>query len=129
MILAIVFEDTNFTLIDSTSKKIEFLKRFIEEYKIKNVKLLDSRVEEVENLGADLVISRGVAKVPKLLELTYHLLEKDGEIILYKGRNVEDELCEKIRGDIPSLGLQYKGTINYDLDSETKRALVIYKKK
>ena len=128
VVLAIVNEDTKFTLIDSTQKKIDFINEFVKSNGIKNVKAINKRAEEETEQTFDLVTSRAVAPLPKMLEIASHYIKINGELILYKGRNIEDEICNKIKGKIVELGLMYEGIIKYNLDDENERSLIKYKK-
>jgi 16S rRNA (guanine527-N7)-methyltransferase len=127
VILGIALPKTKFTLVDSTEKKINFINEFVKNNGIDNVTAVASRAEELE-LKADLVTSRAVAALPKLLELASHLVNINGEVIFYKGRNLEEEKCPKLLGTIEELGLEYIETKDYDLNPETKRSFIKYKK-
>ena len=128
LILAMALPDVHFTLLDSNKKKIHFIKLFCEKYKIKNISLVNERAELYNEERYDLVIARAVTSVPKLIEIMSHLVKVNGEIILYKGRHVEEEMCERISKKIDELGLVFKTIVKYNLNSENKRSLVIYKK-
>lgn len=125
IILAIVRPETNFTLIDSNNKKIIFINEFATENKLGNVKGIKARSEELE-LKADLVISRAVAPMPMMLEIASHLAKINGKIIFFKGKNLKEELCEKIEGEVPELGVRLKKIIEYELNNEGKRHFIEY---
>jgi len=127
VILAIVKPETEFTLIDSTAKKIDFINNFCEANGIKNVKAIVGRSEELE-MKFDMVTSRAVASLPILLEITSHLVNIGGKLIFYKGRNLQDEMCHRISGEIRQLGLTFESMKEYELDSENMRSIVAYDK-
>lgn len=127
VILAIIKPSTHFTLIDSNSKKVTFINDFIKENKLENIIAIKARAEELE-LEFDLVTSRAVSLTPMMLEISSHLVKVGGKIILYKGRNLKKELCEKIEGVIPELGLQLEGIKEYKLEDEGLRNFIEYKK-
>jgi 16S rRNA (guanine527-N7)-methyltransferase len=128
VILAIAKPETEFVLIDSTQKKINFINEFANENNLENLKAIAGRAEELEKIKTDLVTSRAVAALPKMLELASNFAKVNGEVILYKGRNIKDEFCPKLKKEIKELGLTYKEIINYKLDDESERSLVIYNK-
>ena len=127
VILAIAKPETQFTLIDSTAKKIDFINNFCEANGITNVKAIVGRSEELE-MKFDMVTSRAVATLPILLEITSHLINIGGKAIFYKGRNLQDEMCHRISGEIRVLGLEFESMKEYELDSENMRSIVTYNK-
>jgi 16S rRNA (guanine527-N7)-methyltransferase len=91
--LKIAQPETEIILLDSNNKKIEFLQKLIEKLDLKNISTVHSRVEEyLDSNLFDVVISRAVAKLSTLFELSYPWAKKDGLIIAYKGKNFEQEL-------------------------------------
>lgn len=127
VILSIVKPKTKFTLLDSNSKKVEFISRFSIVNGINNITVVKARAEEFKG-KFDLVISRAVATMPMMLEIIAHLSKKNGKIILYKGRNLKKELCERIAGNIPELGLVLKNIKKYELENEGIRHFIEYEK-
>ena len=113
LIIKFLCPETHVTLLDSSSKKISFLREVIEVLAIKNVDLLHGRAEHFahENIHReeyDLVVSRGVAKLPELAELTLPFASVGGTVISVKGSNVsteieQSELAAAILGSAPAL--------------------------
>jgi len=95
--LAIFFPDSDFTLLDSTGKKIKVAGIISEELKLANVNLVNKRVEEEEN-QYDFIVSRAVTEFNRFVELTSKNLNKTGKndpgnaIIYLKGGDFEKEL-------------------------------------
>ncbi|MBF2058092.1 MAG: 16S rRNA (guanine(527)-N(7))-methyltransferase RsmG [Cyanobacterium sp. T60_A2020_053] len=94
---AIIFNDAEFCLIDSTTKKINFINELAIQLNLKNIITL---VERAENIGQnkqyrnnfDYALIRAVAETSVCLEYTLPLLKKDGIAVLYRGNwNVEEE--------------------------------------
>ncbi len=88
-----------FYLVDSVRKKVDFLKMLAAKIDIKGVEAFHARAENLahqENwrAGFDLVVSRAVAPLNVLLEYTVPFVELDGQVILYKGPEYENELEE-----------------------------------
>lgn len=96
--LAIMLPNTEFTLLDSLNKRIEFLKEVVDNLKIENVTLIHGRAE---NLGRDLehrekydmCVSRAVAALPLLLEYCSPFVKKGGVLYMYKSMKVMEEMC------------------------------------
>jgi 16S rRNA (guanine527-N7)-methyltransferase len=99
MVLSIFLRDRLFYLIDKKEKKIEFLNMTANRLKIKNVKILRGRAEELAREGSyrekfDMVLGRAVAKFNILCELLIPFCRINGKIIFYKSLKVFDELKE-----------------------------------
>lgn len=97
--LAICFPAVRFTLIDSLNKRLKFLAAVCAALGLKNVELVHGRAEDI---GKDnryrnrfnVVVSRAVARLNVLFELTSPLAKPGGYVLAYKGPNVTDELPE-----------------------------------
>ena len=92
IVIAICYPEMKVTLIESTRKKCDFLKEAIAELDLKNVTVINDRVENLEGFKFSYITARGVAKVDKLLKHTENVLAKKFKIILYKGEMLEEEL-------------------------------------
>ena len=66
--LAIIFPNTHFILIDSISKKTNMIKKFKAELSLKNIKVINDRIENL-NLSCDCMVSRAVTNMNKFLSL------------------------------------------------------------
>lgn len=94
LVLKIVFPNITIDLLDSTSKKCNFLKQVIKELDLKKINVINARAEEYakENREKyDIVTSRAVAPLKHLLEYSIPLLKVDGLFISLKG-NIENEI-------------------------------------
>ncbi len=98
--LAICMPQANFTLIETTGKKANFLREVIEQLKITNARVVQERAE---TLGQDhhefremfdAVIARAVGPMRVLLELTVPLARIGGVVLAVKGERAEAELAE-----------------------------------
>ncbi len=89
--LAILLDRNQFILIDSIKKKIDSLHLIINDLKLKNVKLLNQRAENIIESG-DVVLSRAVSSTNNILKWSKNLIKENGKIYLYKGGDVEKEL-------------------------------------
>jgi len=85
--LAIYFPEIAFTLLDSNAKKTRFVQQAILELKLKNVSVCHNRVEQYHpEKSFDMVITRAFAGLSDIVELTAHLLSKDGVLLAMKGQ-------------------------------------------
>ncbi|HEX7603249.1 MAG TPA: 16S rRNA (guanine(527)-N(7))-methyltransferase RsmG [Polyangiaceae bacterium] len=93
--LAIARPDLHVTLLDATEKKVAFLRAVVAELGLANVDTVCGRAEDVD-LGAtfDVVVARGVAKLPALLGWTAPFAKRGGRLLLIKGERAEIELKE-----------------------------------
>jgi 16S rRNA (guanine527-N7)-methyltransferase len=95
--LAILFPDSEFTLLDSIEKKIKVVKAVSDELGLKNVIAERKRAEE-EKGKFQFVISRAVAELPKFVNLTRKNISRDGNnslkngILYLKGGDLTAEL-------------------------------------
>ena len=95
--LAIFYPEASFTLVDSIGKKVALVGEIARQLEIKNVRLKQSRMEELE-IKSDFVVSRAVSAFPKLYKWTRGLIEPGHEhsmpngLISLKGGDLEDEL-------------------------------------
>jgi len=92
--LAIFLPEIQFTLIDSNSKKTRFVQQALLELKLKNVKVLHSRVENLAVEAAfSTVIMRAFAKLKDIISLTAHLIDNKGILLAMKGQKPDEELA------------------------------------
>jgi len=91
--LAIARPDVEFILIEPMERRVEWLSSVVQDLELDNVQLIRARAEEVtDEVMADVVTSRAVSALKKLLPLTAPLLDDDGELMLIKGRSVQTEI-------------------------------------
>jgi len=93
IVLALLYPNSRFILIEPKRKYFYFIKKVIDKLKIKNIKLINKKVEYVTNLGEyDIILSRAVGSI----EFFYQLknIKKRNLIILYKGEKIFKELSE-----------------------------------
>ncbi len=92
MILAMERPNISFTLVEPLMKRAAFLHLIKSEYDLKNVEIVQDRIENIEPFGIDLITSRAVTNSQLLLDLSKGFISKGTKIVLYKGSSVEDEL-------------------------------------
>lgn len=95
--LKIVFPEMKLTIVDSLSKRMDFLKIVIDKLELKYVTIIPKRVEEVATTlkeQFDIVTARAVARVNILIELCCQLIKINGQMIAMKGEKALEELSE-----------------------------------
>lgn len=97
--LALALLDYNFVLLDSTRKKTTFLNYAILSLGIKNIDIVNKRIEAFNyEIGFDTIITRATATLSSVVSNTKRLCAKSGQILVMKGKypTVElEELMEK----------------------------------
>jgi 16S rRNA (guanine527-N7)-methyltransferase len=95
LVLAVALPEAQVDLIESVSRKCDFMRRAIEAASIPNATVLNLRSEEWaggEGREAyDLVTARAVARLSTLAELASPLLKPNGHLVAWKGKRDEDE--------------------------------------
>ena len=84
---------SNVTLVDSNRKKINFLKIVKKEMNLK-VNLILDRLENINNSKFDIITSRALANLEKLLSYSQKFVKKNTVLIFLKGKTVNEELKE-----------------------------------
>lgn len=91
--LAVALPASEIRLMESQSKKCQFLRRVIAAAGVDNVRVVARRAEEwPEGLGLhDAVIARALAPPPVVLEYAAPLLEHGGVLVDWRGRRDSDQ--------------------------------------
>lgn len=95
--LAILFPETQFTLVDSIGKKIKVVEEVVEALELQNVTAVNDRVENISG-EFDFIVSRAVAVMPsfvhwvkgKIAKVSKH--DKRNGILYLKGGDLSEEL-------------------------------------
>ena len=87
------------TLVESTGKKVRFLRHAIERLALDTVEVVDGRVEDVAHESGyrgtyDVVTARAVARLSVVAEYCVPLLKAGGHVISMKAKLETDELAE-----------------------------------
>ncbi len=94
IVLAIYYPDISITLIESIGKKCKFLEQAANELELKNVEVLNTRVENIKDRKYDIITARGVSTVKELLKNTRNISHNNTKWIMYKGEKLQQELIE-----------------------------------
>lgn len=82
---AVCRPDLQITLLDANTKKTSFLQQAAIELELKNVRVVNGRVEAVQGLRADVITSRAFAELADFVNWTAHLLQDGGCWAAMKG--------------------------------------------
>jgi 16S rRNA (guanine527-N7)-methyltransferase len=111
--LAILFPETQFTLVDAIGKKIKVVQEVVDGLGIENVRAIHQRVEE-DNNEYDFVVSRAVAAMPTFMRWIKGRIKKVSEhpikngVLYLKGGDLGEELQDYRTVQIYSLMDYYK---------------------
>jgi 16S rRNA (guanine527-N7)-methyltransferase len=111
--LKIAFPDIRLTLLEATAKKANFLSHIIQKLGLADVEIVVGRAEEVAHQNQyrekfDIVLSRAVAALPTLVELTLPFCTVGGSFIAQKKGTIDDEIDRAGRA-ISFLGGRLRG--------------------
>lgn len=130
MVIKILSPNCDMTLLDSTNKKIEYLRNLSNEYKLNNECVCD-RAESFarNNIEVyDYAFARAVSALNILIELIAPLLKVGGYFIALKGPNVEEEIKQSSNG-LKTLGLEIEKILKYNLPISKEERNIIWIKK
>ena len=103
MIMAIVYPEKQFTLLDSNGKKTRFMTQAKMELGLNNVRVENTRCESFQaEQPFDVIMSRAFSSLLDMVEGTHHLLSPEGTFLAMKGLYPEEELQDlyAVRPDI-----------------------------
>lgn len=80
-----------FTLVEPTKKRVAFLNYVVIKLGLKNVTIHDKRIEEMPEHIYSLITSKAVMSADRLFSLTKEMMDDNSRMLLYKGRNTEEE--------------------------------------
>jgi 16S rRNA (guanine527-N7)-methyltransferase len=100
--LAIMEPEWRLSLIEAVRKKTAFLQYVRGKLKLKNIEILNERVEYVavhQKAQFDAVISRAFTSLAHFLQLSLPLLKPDGLVFAMKGKRADEEMQEVSMND------------------------------
>lgn len=93
VVLAIVNQDIEVTLLDSNGKKTRFLQEVQRVLGLENINVVHARVLDYQvSTGFSTVVSRAFSSIEKMQQGSQHLLAEDGIWVAMKGKEPVDEL-------------------------------------
>ena len=133
LVLAIIYRDYRFTLVDAVNKKINFIRIVADELGLDNVEALHARSEALGQDQAyreqfDIGLARGVAYLPTLSEYLLPLIRVGGRMILTKEMPYGKELDNSCKA-LETLGGSFHEARTYELPIfGNKRAFLVFDK-
>ena len=127
IVLKIIFPNIKITLIDSLQKRVNYLNIVIKELGLEKIEAIHTRGEDFKG-NFDVVTSRAVANIEKLVNYTMHLVAKDGIFVAMKGDIANDlppEVEQKLNKKYKIIKIE-KFLLPLE---ESKRSLVVMKNK
>ncbi len=126
--VALAYPEISVTALDSIRKKINAVTSIKEALNIKNLTPVCSRVESFDG-RFDIVTTRAVASLDKIIQYAVPKMKKDGYFIAYKSIKVQDEIKESQK-TLKKCNAGIVDIIEYELPLEENhtRNLVIIKK-
>ena len=133
MVLAILAPDARFTLLDSLGKRVDFLQEVCDDLGLRNVTCVHARAEEFAGQHReqyDVAVSRAVAQLNVLCELTLPLVKVGGRFIAMKSTSSDQEIQEA-HSAVAQLGGRIAAVRDYDVPQTDvrHRAVIIEKVK
>ena len=127
MVIKILFPNTKVDLLDSTTKKCNFLNLVINKLNLNDITVINARAEEYSQINRekyDIIVSRAVAPLKHLLEYSIPLLKVHGIFIAMKSRLTED--LKNIENYYQKLSLSNESIVEFNLPYELSKR-TIYK--
>ena len=132
LVIKILKPNLEVKLIESNGKKVSFLKYAIHSLQLSGVTAINKRIEILsENLkdwGCDIVTSRAMTNLEKVILLSDPFLGPDGIIVGFLGKDGDREL-KNIQEMLRNCQLDLKDSITYQLpEKESERTTVLLQK-
>lgn len=132
MPLHILCPSCELTLLDSLGKRIRFLQGCIDAMNLSDIEAVHARAEEFAakyREQYDFAVSRAVAQLNVLAELSLPLVKQGGAFIAMKSKDTDEEL-ERAKKAIRLLGGEIEKIIDYTIPhTEITHRLVVIRKK
>ncbi|MCD8356172.1 MAG: 16S rRNA (guanine(527)-N(7))-methyltransferase RsmG [Clostridia bacterium] len=133
MPLHILCPESSLTLLDSLGKRIKFLQSCIDEMQLEQIEAVHARAEEFaakHRETYDFAVSRAVAQLNVLAELSLPLVKQNGYFIAMKSKDSDEEI-DAAKHAIAVLGGELEKIVDYTIPGTdiTHRLVVIHKKK
>lgn len=131
--LKIAMPSLEFTLMDATRKKTDFLSVVVNELGLSGVEVINMRAEEAGRVKElreqfDFAVARAVAPLNILMEYCVPFVKEGGAFVALKGRNAGEEILAA-RNAAGTLGVKLADSLELQLPgTDNVRNIVIYEK-
>ena len=92
IVIALARPGLKVTLIEPLQRRVEFLFEVIDELELK-AEVIRGKSEAIKG-SYDFVTARAVAPLPRLMEISWHLIRPGGSLLAIKGESASVELAE-----------------------------------
>ncbi len=93
--LALALPDMEFVLLDSSSKKVQFVRHVVTELALDNVAVVCQRAQQYAPAARfDTVVTRALASIKEILTMACPLCAQGGRVLIMKGVFPTEELAE-----------------------------------
>ncbi|MFO7889128.1 MAG: 16S rRNA (guanine(527)-N(7))-methyltransferase RsmG [bacterium] len=109
--IAIIRPDLNLLLVEAKKKKVEFLRNISRKLGLKNIQIINKRVEEIDDeiKPMDVIVCRSVASLSKLYKWSHRCLKPShGRLITIKGEQYHRELHLLLKQAGSDTKIEYK---------------------
>ena len=90
IVIALARPDLEVTLIEPLQRRVDFLNEVVSQLELP-VKVIRGKAESLKK-SFEVVTARAVAPLPKLLEISWHLVKRDGALLAMKGEGAQGEI-------------------------------------
>lgn len=128
--LKILNKDMYISIVEATNKKVEFIKKVIDELNLKLIDVNHMRAEDYTELNKfDYVTTRAVSTIREQLPYTIPFLKIGGSLISMKGQSKADEEIKEAEPLLKKIGAEVERRIKYQVLDRSYELIVIKKKK
>lgn len=131
--MKIIFPDSTYYLLDSLNKRVNFLNQVVSNLNLSDINAIHGRAEDfARNIEYrekfDFAVSRAVANLSVLAEISLPFVNVGGYFVAMKGPSVENEIASA-RNALGILGGKLEDIIEVNIeDTDLKHNIVIIKK-
>ena len=132
LIIKILKPGLDVKLVESNGKKVSFLRYAIYSLRLRGISAFNNRIESlkesIKSWGCDIVTSRAMTSLEKIIRMSDPFLRPGGIIVGFLGQSGDQEL-NKIEELLSNYMLDLKRSISYSLpERESKRTTVLLQK-
>jgi 16S rRNA (guanine527-N7)-methyltransferase len=130
--LQIAWPAVHVGLLDSLSKRCEFLRQMVAELALDNASVIEGRAEDLGREpdlreSFDLIVARAVAPLPVLLEYALPFLRPDGVLAATKGSGAARELAASAKA-LSELSGQHIETVAFRPPEGNEQSVILVRK-
>ena len=129
--LAIFVPGTRFVAVESNQKKCAFLKLARRALTLDNLKVCNTRIEQLPERAPDGMydgaVARAVSSIGQLVEWSGPILKPGGMLVCYKGPGPEEEI-ESAASIMEAHGMVWEAIVPYEEGVVSSPTLVVLKK-